>query len=78
MKEVLPVSGSTNHETVREHLQAVAEQMEAELGEEMQLKAVKSEVDSERPLPDGPVMAGLDGGYVRAAHKERRRHETEF
>ena len=33
MKEVLPVSNSTNPETVREHLHAVAERMEAELGE---------------------------------------------
>ena len=36
LKEVLPVGESTNHETVREHLQAVAERMEAELGEERQ------------------------------------------
>ena len=36
LKEVLPVSESTNHETVREHLHAVAERMEAELGEERQ------------------------------------------
>ena len=27
LKEVLPVGESTNHETVREHLQAVAERM---------------------------------------------------
>ena len=36
LKEVLPVGDSTNHETVREHLQGVAERMEAELGEERQ------------------------------------------
>jgi hypothetical protein len=34
LKEVLPVAESTNHETVREHLQAIAERMEADLGEE--------------------------------------------
>src|SRR5438309_4799785 len=34
LKEVLPVSESTNHEMVRQHLQAVAERIEAELGEE--------------------------------------------
>ena len=34
MKEVLPVSESTHHEMVREHLQTVAERTEAELGEE--------------------------------------------
>lgn len=36
LKEVLPVAPSTNHETVREHLQATAERMEQELGEERQ------------------------------------------
>ena len=70
LKEVLPVSESTNHETVREHLQAVAEPMEAELGEERPANPVKPEEDPERPLPDGPITVGLDGGNVRAAHQE--------
>ena len=70
LKEVLPVSRSTNHETVREHLHTVAERMEAELGEERQPDPVKPEEDPELPLPDGPMTVGLDGGYVRAAHKE--------
>src|SRR5438876_5228402 len=47
LKEALPVSGSTNHEMVREHLQAVAERMEAELGEERQPDRVKPEEDPE-------------------------------
>ena len=33
LKEVLPVGESTNHETVREHLQAIGERIEADLGE---------------------------------------------
>jgi hypothetical protein len=70
LKEVLPVSETTNHETVRGHLQAVAERMEAELGEELKPDPVKPEVDPALPLPDGPMTVGLDGGYVRAAHKE--------
>ena len=70
LKEVLPVSESTNHEMVREHLQTVAERMEAELGEERQPDRVKPEEDPELTLPDGPMTVGLDGGYVRAAHKE--------
>ena len=70
LKEVLPVSESTNHEMVRQHLQAVAERIEAELGEEQQPDRVKPEEDANLPLPDGPMMVGLDGGYVRAAHKE--------
>jgi hypothetical protein len=31
---------------------------------------VKPEADAELPLPDGPMTVGLDGGYVRAAHKQ--------
>lgn len=62
LKEVLPVSKSTNHETVREHLQAVAERMEAELGEERQPDPVKPEENPALPLPDGPMTVGLDGG----------------
>jgi hypothetical protein len=70
LKEVLPVRGSTNQETVREHLHDVAERMEAELGEERQPDPVKPEEDPSLPLPDGPMTVGLDGGYVRAAPKE--------
>jgi hypothetical protein len=70
LKEVLPVSESTQHEMVRAHLQTVAERMEAELGEERQADPVKPEAEAELSLPDGPMTVGLDGGYVRAAHKE--------
>jgi hypothetical protein len=70
LKEVLPVSTSTNHETVREHLQSIATRMEEELGDERQPDPVKPEEDPTLPLPDGPMTVGLDGGYVRAAHKE--------
>ena len=71
LKEVLPVGESTNHETVREHLQAVAERMEAELGEERPSNGFECrEEQGEQPLPDGPMTVGIDGGYVRAAHKE--------
>jgi hypothetical protein len=57
LKEVLPVSSSTHHETVREHLQTVAERMEAELGEARQPDRVKPEEDPTLPLPDGPMTA---------------------
>ena len=71
MKEVLPVGETTNHETVREHLQAVAERMEKELGEERQPRSFSPlDAIAELPLPDGPMTVGIDGGYVRAAHKQ--------
>src|SRR5262249_32942154 len=71
LKEVLPVGESTNHETVREHLQGIAERIEAELGEERQLHPfAPQEEEDEQPLPDGPMTVGIDGAYLRAAHKE--------
>jgi hypothetical protein len=72
LKEVLPVGDLVNAETVRNHLQLTAERIEQELGEEHQLNQFEgSEQEWERqPLPDGPITVGIDGGYVRAAHKQ--------
>jgi hypothetical protein len=72
LKEVLPVEDSVNQETVRTHLYATAERIEQELGEERQLNLFEgTEEDWEQqPLPDGPITLGIDGGYVRAAHKQ--------
>src|ERR1700722_11321638 len=70
LREVLPVTA--DDETIRRHLQATAERMEEELGEERQLHLFEGERDEqqEQPPPDGPITVGIDGGYVRAAHKE--------
>ena len=72
LKQVLPVGDSLNPETVRSHVQATAERIEQELGEERQLNLFEGvEEDWEQqPLPDGPITVGIDGGYVRAAHKQ--------
>jgi hypothetical protein len=72
LKEVLPVGDLLNAESVRNHLQLTAERIEQELGEERQLNRFEgSEQEWERqPLPDGPITVGIDGGYVRAAHKQ--------
>jgi hypothetical protein len=71
LKEVLPVADSVNQESVRTHLYGTAERIEQELGDERQLNLFEgSEEDWEQqPLPDGPITVGIDGGYVRAAHK---------
>ena len=57
---------------VRNHLQLTAERIEQELGGERQLDRFEgSEQEWERqPPPDGPITVGIDGGYVRAAHKQ--------
>jgi hypothetical protein len=71
LKEVLPVAEATNSQTVREHLHAVAERIEQELGEDRQPRDFATvEAIAELPLPDGPMTVGIDGGYVRAAHKQ--------
>jgi hypothetical protein len=72
LKEVLPVGDSVNPETVRNHLQLTAERIEQELGEERQLHAFDGSEEQweQQPLPDGPITVGIDGGYVRAAHKQ--------
>ena len=72
LKEVLPVGDLVNAESVRNHLQLTAERIEQELSEERQLNRFEgSEQEWERqPLPDGPITVGIDGGYVRAAHKQ--------
>jgi hypothetical protein len=61
-------------ETVRNHLQATAERLEQELGDERQLNQFEgAEEEWERqPLPDGRITVGIDGRYVRAAHKQGR------
>jgi hypothetical protein len=44
--------------------------MESELGEERQCDPFQPQEDEEeQALPDGPITVGIDGGYVRAAHK---------
>ena len=72
LKEVLPVADSVNPETVRTHLYATAERMEQELGDERQLNLFEGSEEEweQQPLPDGPITVGIDGGYVRAAHKQ--------
>jgi hypothetical protein len=70
LREVLPVDA--DDETIRRHVQATAERMEEELGEERQLNSFEREQVEQEDLmpPDGPITVGIDGGYVRAAHKE--------
>jgi len=72
LKEVLPVDGTVNAETIRTHMQSTAERIERSLGAERQLNEYEGTESQweEQPLPDGPITVGIDGGYVRAAHKQ--------
>ena len=72
LKDVLPVGGPVNQESVRSHPQATAERIEQELGDERQLNPFEGSEEEweQQPPPDGPITVGIDGGYVRAAHKQ--------
>ena len=72
LREVLPVDEATNHETIRRHLHATAQRMEQALGEERPFvrPEPEQEENGQGQPPDGPITVGIDGGYVRAAHKQ--------
>jgi hypothetical protein len=58
-------------ELVRRHTLQTAERIEAELGDEKEAFFEGTEDDWERqPIPDGPLTVGIDGGFVKAAHKQ--------
>ena len=79
LKDVLPVGITLNAQTVRNHLQRVATRMEGELGQERTSWAEDGSPDlAQLPLPEGPIVVGIDGGYVRACEPDRMRRETNF
>ena len=77
LRDVLPVGATLNAETVRNHLHRVASRTEAELGDERVLF-----IDGHRstwralPHPNGPIVVGIDGGYVRWREDEGSHFEV--
>lgn len=66
LADVLPVEATVNATTIREHALRVAERAEAELGEERLSFIDGCQADwGELPPPEGRIVVGLDGGYVR-------------
>jgi hypothetical protein len=66
LADVLPVGAAINAGTVRAHVLRVAERAEAELGEERSRFVEGCPADwAELPPPEGRIVVGLDGGYVR-------------
>jgi hypothetical protein len=65
LEEVLPIH--VNVATVSRNIQAMAERIESELGDEQHMYVEGCQRDWESlPIPDGPITVGLDGGYVHA------------
>ena len=74
LEEVLPIGKHVNAETVRNHLHAVAERVETELGDEQVCYIDGCPRDwADLPRPDGPLTVGLDGGYVHSCEKTSRK-----
>lgn len=66
LKDVLPMNDTLNATSVRNHLVKVAEKDEAQLGEEQYVFIDGCQRDwNELPKPDGTIVVGLDGGYLR-------------
>jgi len=64
--DILPLSSGTNATTLREHVLHVAEQTEAELGDERACFIDGCPAEWQKlPIPEGRIVVGLDGGYVR-------------
>ena len=66
LTDVLPIASGANATTVRQHALRVAERAEAELGEERPcfIEGCPAEWQA-LPIPEGRIVVGLDGGYVR-------------
>jgi hypothetical protein len=66
LADVLPLASGANATTVREHTLRIAKRADGELGEER-----SSFIDgcpaewATLPIPEGRIVVGLDGGYVR-------------
>ncbi|MGI9486226.1 MAG: ISKra4 family transposase, partial [Geminicoccaceae bacterium] len=77
LKDVLPIGAKTNAETVRRHLHQVATRAEAELGQE-QISFIDGcpAMWRDLPQPEGPMVVGIDGGYVRNWNDKKKNFEV--
>jgi hypothetical protein len=66
LADILPMESGANAKTLREHTLRVAERAEAELEEEQFSFINGCPADWQKlPIPEGRIVVGLDGGYVR-------------
>jgi hypothetical protein len=66
LADVLPITTGANATTVRQHVLRVAERLETEMSPDKCTLMTGVPADwADLPIPDGRVIVGLDGGYVR-------------
>jgi hypothetical protein len=66
LSELLPITGAQNAGTVRNRTLRV--------GEKVVRRHVTETAQRTTTSPGGPVVVGLDGGYVRSRHRQEERH----
>ena len=66
LSELLPMSGAQNAGTIRNRTRRVGEKVVSQYATETAKPIVTP--------PAGPVVVGLDGGYVRSRHRQEERH----
>jgi hypothetical protein len=77
LADILPVASGANATTLRQHVLRVAERAEPELAEERSCFIDGFPVDwAELPIPEGRIVVGLDGGYVRDWQDRRTNFEV--
>ncbi len=66
LADVLPITSGANATTLHEHVMGVAERVETELAEERACFIDGCPAQWQKlPIPEGRIVVGLDGGYVR-------------
>src|SRR5690242_7209672 len=77
LKDVLPVAGTTNPETVRQHLHKVATRQDADLGtSELGVRDDDPAAGQASPIAREAIIVGIDGGYLRNWHDKRKKFEV--
>ena len=77
LADVLPMESGANAKTLREHTLRVAERAEAELEEEQFSFIDGCPADWQKlPIPEGRIVVGLDGGYIRNREDKKSNFEV--
>jgi hypothetical protein len=77
LADVLPIGSGVNATTVRQHVLRAAERMEADLTEQRTSfpEGTDPHYWEDLPIPDGRMVIGLDGGYIRDWRDRKRNFE---